>query len=123
MKVVIISFLSFLLCQAALGQSHMISAKDAYKYINQVVIVKDDIYASKVYKDSIAVLKLGKSGNDHPLTVVLLKKPNGPALDEKVINTLQKGKASFKGLVLQNESGILMIIDNSDKIRFNFKVD
>ncbi|MBB6130579.1 hypothetical protein [Mucilaginibacter lappiensis] len=73
MKIVIISFLSLILCQAALGQSHMITAKEVYKFVNQVVIVKDDIYASKVYKDSIAVLQVGKSGNEHPLTVVVLK--------------------------------------------------
>ena len=123
MKTIIVSIISFLFCQIALGQTKMITAKDAYKYVNQTITVKDDIYASKVYRDSLAVMELGKPGNEHPFSIILIKKANGPALDEKVINTLKLAKASFTGLIVSNASGILMIVDTSDKIRFNYKLD
>ncbi|MDN5284224.1 MAG: hypothetical protein JWR38_498 [Mucilaginibacter sp.] len=73
----------FFFCQHVFGQTKMIEAKDAYKYVNQTITVKDVIYASKVYKDSLAVIELGKPGNEHPFSIILIKKPNGPALDEK----------------------------------------
>ncbi|MBB6130582.1 hypothetical protein [Mucilaginibacter lappiensis] len=117
------SIFLFLFCQQVFSQTKPIEAKEAYKYVNQIVTIKDDIYSSKIYKDSLAVLELGKPGNEHHFSIILIKNTKAASLDEKVIKTLKVAKASFTGLVVSNEGGALMIVEGTDKIKFNYRVD
>ena len=111
-----------LVCQMAFGQK-IIEAKDAYKYINQRVIVIDSVYSAQIYQDSIAVMGFGKPDNPHPLTIILIKKAGAPVLDKRVTKTLQAVKVSFKGLILSNGTGVLMILNDLSEMRFEYRLD
>jgi hypothetical protein len=112
-----------LLGQTTFAQLKTIEAKDAYKYVNQIVTVKDSIYGANIYQDSIAVMHLGKPDNPHPLSVIFVKKAGDPVLDYRVIHTLQMGKAAFTGLLISTQNGVLMILDDIRKARLYYIID
>ena len=71
------------------AQAPLIAAKDAYKYVGRMVIVKDSLYSTTIVNDTTVACQMGKKTNTPRLTLLYIMKKDKQG-DGRFFNTFRR---------------------------------
>lgn len=112
-----IVFVALFVCLAKLGWSQtMLSVADLKNQTGETVNIADSVYSGQIFQKSVMVLSLGNPKKSAPLTLILYGNYTDPP--QRILNTYQIGKISFRGLVLMSDSGPIVVLKDCSSLRF-----
>ncbi len=120
-----ISFSLILIASKSFSQTQphkpvpIITAKEAYKHVGELVVVRDSIYNGKIMNDSTAAFQVGKETTTPILTITFILSARFRPIDKKTIIALQRNKVELYSIIKGSKKAPEIIIHH-DTDEFSF---
>ncbi|MDN5284222.1 MAG: hypothetical protein JWR38_496 [Mucilaginibacter sp.] len=118
-QILLIALITFFYLPVFSQSIPIIKASEAQSYVGKLVFLKDTIRSGIIVNDSIAVLRVGGKLDKDAISIVISSKGSRHSLDSRLITTLQRAEADFKGVIIPVASGFIIIVDDDRAIHIN----